>query len=544
MTDPQVSFILDGREVQAPPGTTVLEAARKLGHAIPTLCYHPLLKTDGRCGICTVEREPAVLIRACSTPVEQGAVYHTGSPAVAAHRREVAKLLLSRHELSCHVCDRHGECELERLVGRLGITDGSPVGLAAPTFTDRSSASVSLLGDRCLACGRCVALCDQLGWGALRMDEKLVQARSVDEPGLAGPHCTSCGQCTLACPSGALVPRSAVVPVESALMDRDRHCVAVLEPTAAAALMNELKVDAQPRLIGTLATLGFAGVVDSAWGADAYLVELADRLHREKPRAAIISPCEAVRRYVRLNRPELAGWLPPEAGPSQQAAFKWRQKVSPELGLAPGHCYLVQLATGTAAKEGVRRHSVDRERGLDASLTVRELTGLLRRLGLTPEKAKARGFTHLRGSRLGTMLGAPGAVTDGLAVVWAQRSGSAFPAPSGGFLPPEEEERGIELPGGGRARVLVAHGGRQVQNALDRAVELSADKGGPRILLELYACPGGCLGGGGMLRLAGPAELQQRYQALVYLAGGAQFDYPHQNKRLRRFHPELFDPIR
>ncbi|MCX7021423.1 MAG: 2Fe-2S iron-sulfur cluster-binding protein, partial [bacterium] len=153
MTDHQVSFILDGREVQAPPGTTVLEAARKLGHAIPTLCHHPLLDTNGRCGVCTVEREPAVMIRACLTPVEQGAVYHTGSPAVAAHRREVVKLLLSRHELACHTCDRHGECELERLVGRLGITDGSPVGLSAQTLTDRSSASLSLLGDRCLVCG-------------------------------------------------------------------------------------------------------------------------------------------------------------------------------------------------------------------------------------------------------------------------------------------------------------------------------------------------------------------------------------------------------
>src|SRR4030042_1372756 len=106
MTDPQVSFILDGREVQAPPGTTVLEAARKLGHPIPPLFHH--------------------------------------------------------------VCRRHGECDLERPVGRLGITDGSPVGLAAETFTDRSSTSVSLLGDHCLACGRCVALCDSLGWGALR----------------------------------------------------------------------------------------------------------------------------------------------------------------------------------------------------------------------------------------------------------------------------------------------------------------------------------------------------------------------------------------
>jgi iron only hydrogenase large subunit-like protein/ferredoxin len=542
MAEHQVSFILDGREVQAPPGTTVLEAARKLGHAIPTLCHHPLIESNGRCGVCTVEREPAVMIRACSTPVEQGAVYHTTSPAVTAHRRETVKLLLSRHELSCHVCDRHGECELERLVGRLGITDGSPVGLAAETFNDRSSASISLLGDRCLACGRCVALCDALGWGALRMDEELLQARAVDEPGLAGPHCTSCGQCTLACPSGALVPRSAVVPVESALMDRDRYCVAVLEPTAAAALMNELKVDALPRLIGTLASLGFAGVVDSAWGADAYLAGLADRLHRERPRAAIVSPCEAVRRHVRLNRPELAEWLPPEPGPSQTTAFNWRQKVSPELGLAPGHCYLVEVTTGTAAKEGVRRHWVDRERGLDASVTVRELAGLLRRLGVNPEKAKARGFTHLRGSRLGTMLGAPGAVTDGLAVVWAQRSGSALPAPGGGFLPPAEEEREIEIPGGGPARVLVAHGGRPVQRALDRAVELCAGKG-PRILLELYACPGGCLGGGGLHRLAGPAELQRRYQALAYLASGAQFDYPHQNKQLRRFHPELFEPI-
>ncbi len=543
MTDYEVSFILNGREVQAPPGTTVLEAARKLGHPIPTLCHHPLLDNENRCGICTVEREPATLIRACSTPVEQGAVYHTASPAVVAHRREVAKLLLSRHELDCHVCDRHGACELEKLVGQLGITDGSLVGLASKSFTDRTSASVTLHGNRCLACGRCITLCNELGWGALRMDEELLQARPVDEPGLAGPRCVSCGQCTLVCPSGALVPRTAVMPVEAALMDRDRYCVAVLEPAAAAALMNEFGVSAQSRLIGTLTSLGFAGVIDSAWGADAYLAKVADWLHRKNPPVALVSPCEAVRRYLRLNRPELTAWIPPVPGPSQITAFNWRQKLSPELGLAPGRCYLVQITTGTAAKEEVRCHSADRERGLDASLTVRELSGLIRRLGLTPEKAKARSYTHLRGSRLGMMLGAPGAASDGLAVVWSHRSGSSLSALIEKFLPPEEEEREIELPDGEMARVIVAHGGSRIKGAIEEAEKLSEKKMASRILLELYTCPGGCLGGGGLHHLAGPAELQQRYQALAFLAGGAKFDYPHQNKRLKRFHPELFEPI-
>ena len=541
MTNYEVSFILNGHEIQAPPGTTVLEAARLLSQPVPTLCHHPLLENDFHCGICAVEREPAVMIRACSTPVEQGAVYHTASPAVAAHRREIVKLLLSRHELACHVCDRHGRCELEKLVGRLGITDGSLCGLGSVTFTDRTSASVTLHGNRCLACGRCITLCGKLGWAALRMDEDLLQAHPVDEPGLAGPHCVSCGQCTLVCPGGALTPRTAVMPVESALLERDRHCMAVLEPAAAAALMNEFELNARPRLIGTLVSLGFAGTLDSAWGADAYLANLADWLHHEKPPVALISPCEAVRRYLRLNRPELSAWIPPVPGPAQLTAFNWRQKLSPELGLAPGRCYLVQITTGTAAKEEVRRHSVDRERGLDASLTVREFAGLVRRLGLRPEKAKARGYTHLHGSRMGMMVGAPGAVSDGLAAIFARRSGSSPSTPIDRYLP-AEEEREIVLPGGDKAKVLIGHGGGRVKPAIEEAEKRSGNETST-LLLELYACPGGCLGGGGLHRLAEPAELQRRYQALAFLAGGAKFDHPHENKRLKRFHPELFEPI-
>ena len=112
-----IHFTLDGNALTAAEGTTILEAAQANGTDLPTLCHLPELKLEERCGICVVEQEPGDLVNSCATAVEEGAVYHTRSPAVMSRRREVTRLLLSRHEPSCQVCDRHGDCELERLLG-------------------------------------------------------------------------------------------------------------------------------------------------------------------------------------------------------------------------------------------------------------------------------------------------------------------------------------------------------------------------------------------------------------------------------------------
>lgn len=529
-----VTITIDGREVSARPGTTVLEVARKLGIEIPTLCHQAGFERVTRCGLCVIEREPAELVAACETVIEAGAVYHTTSPAVIGQRRRVLKLLFARHTPDCHTCERHGMCELERLFGRLRITDGTLPGVRSLAYHDRSSPAVTMRGDRCVLCGRCVAVCDQrMGVDALQLDRRLLQARPRGRLGLDGSPCIGCGQCTLVCPAGALEPTVSVTAVEAALADRDRYCVALLEPAAAAALMTELGLRAVPRLVGVLHLLGFNAVLDAAWGADLYYGLLARRLAEEDtPR--IINHCPALERHLQQTRPEIAKWLPSIDSPTRLAALGWRGQLAREVGALPGQGYLVQLATGTGWKERVRRRSAAGERGVDAALTVRELVSLLRRLRIDAAGAKPRSFLRWRGSRSAMMHGAPGATAAGLSLALAARGGMDPVDHTTAYLP---ETSSFELPtSAGPRKVLVAHGLPRALDLIDQALNVS-DPSPP--LLELYACPGGCLGGGGLVR--DPAgELQQRYQALVYLAEGAPERFPQDNPSLKRLYPDLF----
>ncbi len=536
-----LTFTVDNREVSAEEGTSLLEVIRKLEIPLPTLCHLSGLDNPVGCGLCTVEREPAELVQACRTVVEAGAVYHTDSPAAVGHRRQVLKLLLARHEPRCHVCDRHGDCELERLFAQLRITDGRLPGIRSLALHDRSSPCVVLHGDRCVMCGRCAVVCRELqGVDALRTDGRLLQTRPRGRLGLDGPPCIGCGQCTLVCPTGALQPAAAVPAVEAALLDRDRYCAAVLTPTAAAALMSELGVDALPRLLGVLVQLGFDAVLNASWGADLYYAKLADFLAREPRPISIVSRCPAVRRYIDQRRPGARDWLLPFDSPARDTAVQWRDRLAHDTGVQPSRCYLVQISVCTAAKEEVRRNAAAGNRGLDALLTVRECAALFRRLRVGLDSAKPRSFGRWRGSRDGMLHGAPGVVIGALESLWAARSGTERSEREDFYLTDELALK-LETPAGPRA-ARVHHGMPRCIEIIDELLERGQSEEEP-LLLELYACRGGCLGGGGLLRLPTPAELQRRYQALVYLADGAAARHPQQNQTLTRLFPEYFNRI-
>lgn len=531
----QITFTIDNRAVAAEPGTKLLEVIRKLGIPLPTLCYQPGLKNEVSCGLCTVEREPTELIRACRVVVEPGAVYHTTSPAAVGFRRQVLKLLLARHEPRCHVCDRHGGCELERLFPRLGVTDGVMAGIRALALHDRSAAGLALHGDRCVFCGRCVTLCSRLqGIDALQLDSHLLQVRPRGRLGLDGPPCIGCAQCTLVCPSGALAHATSVPAVEVALMDRDRYCALIMSPTAAAALMNELGIAALPKLVGVFHQLGFDAVLDEAWGADLYHARLARRLVEEPRPVTIINHCPALRRYLAQERPAALDWLAPSDSPARLTASLLRERLAAKVGVVPSQCYLVQLSACAAEKEDLRRNAHLSPRTPDACLTVRECASLLRRLKMDVERIKPRAFAPWRGSRDGMLHGAPGAAGGVLAQLWAARRNE--PLQREDYYLPESLDTTLNAPDGPR-RLVVRHGAPRCLGAVDAAL---ADDDPTPLLLELYACRGGCLGGGGLHRLPDPPELQRRYQALCYLADAAPARHPQQNPSLLRDFPELF----
>ncbi|MCD4734060.1 hypothetical protein K8R78_07480, partial [bacterium] len=431
-------------------------------------------------------------------------------------------------------------CELERLLGKLNISESMIAGLSFTSYHDRTSPVLSLNGDRCLACGRCVAVCsEKQGLDALRIDPELLQVVPVSEYGLAAPPCIGCGQCTLVCPAGALMPRSSVTTVESTLISRERYSVALLEPAAAALLMSELGLNALPRLIGILHKLGFQEVVDAAWGADLYMTRLAEEFNADDKAIRLLNRDPSVERYLRQKRPDLLGLIPTLAPPTRLAALTWRRFIATEQGLPPGHCYLAQITTETGNKESLTRYSsLATERGLDATLTVRELTSLIRLLKLDSPSTKPRSYAKPRGSGIGSLMGVPGSAAVGFLDLLAHQAGEKPTLGSKNYLLPEKETQSLTLPGGCPAVVRIAHGMKAVVSTIEDAEKLAQEDPAVVQLLDLSANPGGSLGGGGLHRLASSEELQRRYQALLFLSEGASVHSPHQKRHLRRYLPK------
>lgn len=298
----RIKLTIDGTPVEVDPGSTVLDAAKKAGVHVPTLCYHPELRVEGSCRLCVVEIEGMrSLAASCVYPASSGMVVRTNSQTVRRTRKSIVELLLANHPQDCLVCTRHGHCELQDLSHQLGVRKVRFKGELREMEKDESSVAIVRDPNKCILCGRCLRICEQTqkvsAIGLAYRGSKSVVTTPFNH-GLADGPCVTCGQCIKVCPVAALHERDATEVTWKALNDTKIHTVVQVAPAVRTALGEEFGMRpgslVTEKMVTALRKLGFDQVSDTQFAADLTIIEEGHELLRRletKENLPLITSC-------------------------------------------------------------------------------------------------------------------------------------------------------------------------------------------------------------------------------------------------------------
>ncbi len=508
-----VNIKINGREYTVPAGVSILEAARSAGIRIPTLCYLKEINEIGACRICMVEVKGArSLVAACVFPVNEGMEIFTNTPKVVESRKTTLKLLLSNHKKECLSCVRSGSCELQKLCHDYGVEDENAfAGVTTHYEIDASASHMYRDNDKCILCRRCVAVCSAnqavgvIGANARGFDTHIGCA--FEKP-LGEVGCISCGQCITACPTGALSERDDTAKVTAALLDPDKHVIVQTAPAVRVGLGEEFGLPmgsiVTGKLVASLRALGFDRVFDTNFSADLTIMEEAhefiDRFTRKDHLPMITSCSPGWIKFCETYYPDFIPNLSTCKSPQGMFGATAKTFYAEKMGIDPKNIYVVSVMPCTAKKfeaERLDHTAVPGLADIDAVLTVRELARMIKKAGILfnelPDDTYDAPFGL--GSGAGTIFGATGGVMEA-----ALRT--AYETLTGETLEKLEfeEVRGTEgikeatyTIGGATIRVAVCSGTANAKKVLEmvKSGEKQYD------FIEVMACPGGCVNGGG-----------------------------------------------
>jgi len=342
-----INLTIDGREVQVETGSTILEAAQAAGINIPTLCHHPELRPEGACRVCVVEVENArTLLASCVHPAADGMVVKTNSPRVRQARRTIVELMLANHPSDCLICERNNNCELQRIAHDLGIREIRYSGEKRSWEKDTSSPSLVRDPEKCILCGRCVRVCNEVqSVGTLNYNYRgfdTLVAPAYDR-GLADAACVFCGQCSVVCPTGAIVEKSYVDEVWNALADPEKHVIVQTAPAVRVAIGEEFGLApgsvSTGKLVAGLRRLGFDAVFDTDFAADLTIMEegyeLIHRLQTGGTLPLITSCSPGWIKFIEHNFPQLLPHLSTCKSPQQMFGAVAKTYYADKIGLPP-----------------------------------------------------------------------------------------------------------------------------------------------------------------------------------------------------------------
>ncbi len=499
------TVIIDGTAVPVNGHRNLLELIRSSGVELPTFCYCSELSVYGACRMCVVEVEGRGLQTACSTPPQDGMVVRTTTEATQRIRKMALELLLANHQGQCQTCERNTRCRLQTLADRLGVRE---VRFDPPAETDvRKEIGVALVRDpsKCILCGDCVRVCREVqGIGVLDFagrgsGVRVTPAfgRSMDEV-----ECVYCGQCASVCPTGALTVRSAIDEVWSAIHDPAKTVVVQIAPAVRAALAQHYGIAGGEHALGKTVTalrrMGFDRVFDTSFAADLTTVEEGAEFVRRRsgggPLPMFTSCCPAWVKYAEQFQPDLLGNLSTCRSPQQMFGALARRHLPEELGIRPEDLYVVSVMPCSAKKFEASRpeFSQDGRPDVDAVLTTQELIRMIDQAGLKPAELPAGALDLPFGFKTGAgiIFGASGGVAEAVLRLLAGGRGRVEFREVRGQNGVREAELDLE---GRPVRVGVVSGLGNAKALLDeiRAGLKSFD------LVEVMACPGGCVGGAG-----------------------------------------------
>ncbi|MEW6046387.1 MAG: [FeFe] hydrogenase, group A [Bacillota bacterium] len=537
---------VNGRPVDAAPGQTLLAALREAGYEIPTLCHLEGLTPFGACRLCVVEVEGArTLVTACTQPVQEGMVVRTHTAGVQLARRQILELLLADHPQGCLNCVRSDDCELRTLAAHLGARVGVFGGAhrrALDEPPDESSSVIVRDPAKCILCGRCVRICQEVqGVGAIDFGGRGFD--TVVEPAFASPladaGCVYCGQCVLHCPTGALTEADALAPVWEALSRPGMRVAVQIAPAVRVSVAEAFGLPQgealTAQIVAALRRLGFAYVFDTSFGADlTVLEESAELLRRlaangkEAPLPLMTSCCPAWVKYVEHYFPERRANLSSCRSPHEMVGSLVKSYFAERAGIDAEKLFVVSIMPCTAKKFEARREELGG--AVDAVLTTREFVRMLRQAGIDLPALAPEPFDLLMGESTGAaaIFGSTGGVAEA-----ALRT--AYWMATGQDLPDGSLELSALHQEGQVRRLRVRLGQRSIECAVvdglagARTVLESPDF--ERLsLVEVMACPGGCVGGGGQLRQGTTRRGRAaRAQGLSAIDRGSRLRRAHEN---------------
>ena len=553
-----VTLTIDGRQVTVPAGTSVLEAATQAGVKIPTLCYLEGLNEIGSCRLCVVEIEGAkTLAASCVTPAAQGMVVHTNTRQVREARRAVLELIISNHPFDCLTCVRSGSCELQALAESLGIREIRFAGAKAHHAVDNSTPSIVRDPDKCILCRRCVAVCEQVqGVSAINVSGR--GFNSVVSPAgqlpLGDAACTLCGQCILVCPTGALSEVDSTRKVWEALGDAKKHVVVQTAPAIRVALGEEFGLApgsiVTGQLVAGLRALGFDRVFDTNFTADLTILEegneLLQRLTTGGTLPMITSCSPGWIKFIEHFYPDMLGNLSTCKSPQQMFGALAKTYYAERAGVDPADMFVVSIMPCTAKKFECERPEM-RSSGyqdVDAVLTTRELARMLREAGIDPTTLEPEDYDAPLGIGTGAavIFGATGGVMEAALrtvyeVVMKQDLPSLDFREVRGFEGIKEAE--VVL-GDTTVRVAVAHTLGNARKLLERVRSGEAFYH----FIEIMACPGGCIGGGGQPIGTNTERRLERIDAIYQADRDLPLRKSHDNPEVKQLYEEfLGEPL-
>ncbi len=549
-----ITIEVNNRTVEANEGEMLLTALRRAGIEVPTLCHMENLFPSGACRMCVVELEGRPgLVPSCAFPVQAGMKVKTHSPRALRARKTIVELLLANHPDDCLYCVRNGSCQLQNLSEELGVRERRFAGARTSHKMDLSSPSLMRDPEKCILCGKCVRVCEEI-MGVAAIDfvgrgSRTIVGTAFDE-GLNKSTCIACGQCITVCPTGALHEQSYAKEVTDALHDPEKMVVVQHAPAISVTLGEEFGVkggaDVAAKMTTALRRMGFDRVFDTSFSADLTIMEEASELvHRLQNNGVLpmLTSCSpGWIKYMEQFYPELLPNLSTCKSPQQMMGAVIKSYFAEREGVDPSKIFSVSIMPCTAKKFEAGRPEMmhDGVPDIDAVLTTREFARMIRKHGINFDELEPGQADTPFGERTsaGKLFGATGGVMEAAIrtayyMVTGRELADLTVQAVRGLDGVKEAQLDIN---GTKIGVAVVSGVGNVRRILD---EVKQGKRPDLHFIEVMTCPGGCIAGGGQPLGTDLVRVKKRMQGLYQLDRDAAARTSHSNKSVQRLYDEF-----
>lgn len=510
-----VKLKIDNIEVEVEASTSILEAARRAQINIPTLCKHPDVDPSAGCGLCIVKVNGRI-IRSCCTPVAEGMEVITNDSELRETRKTVLELILSNHPNDCLKCARSGQCELQEMASHLGVDRDEIEKIVDNSELDDSTQAIVLDPSKCVVCGRCVDICQNVQnvWALSYLNRGLAtKITGANDAKLADTPCIKCGQCAVHCPTGAIVEYDETQKVWDMIKDKETVTIVQIAPAVRVALGEEFGYEfganVTEKIYAALRRIGFDKVFDTNFGADLTIIEEASefvkRFTNNDNLPMFTSCCPAWVDYIEKYYPENLPNLSSCKSPHQMVGALAKTYYAQKMGLDVSKVKVISIMPCTAKKWEVRRHESMSSSGyqdVDVVLTTRELAKMIRQAGVSFKSLQGEPADSPLGEYSGaaTIFGVTGGVmTAALRTAYFYITGKELGQLNFEAIEGLDDVKVAEVDiNGTKIRIAVVNGVGNVEEVMEniRAAQ-EAGEDLPYHFIEVMACPGGCISGGG-----------------------------------------------